>query len=102
MGRHWWCRSGFREIYESSEDWHEERCTLFKYKTVNYVFAGGGEVYINRLPHRCYRCAYYPTCFKYDIIWSKYLRYFFHGNDDGIMWILLDLNSCDEEVSWRD
>jgi len=104
MTIHRWCRVGFREVYECDDGWYEERCSLFKYRSVNFVIGNGGEVWIDRRGFRCFRCAFYPLCFKDEIIQRKYGKLLFSGDKDKVKTYLLieGLNSCDDEDWWVD
>ena len=104
MTRHWACRIGFRDIYASYrygvEEWYEERCLLFKYKSVNMAWSDEKEVWIDRRKHRCCKCPYYPLCFRQEIIRSKYWN---RRKELGeIYWYLEELNGCDWEETWDD
>ena len=99
MGVHRYQRVGFREIYEydGADDWYEERCNLFRYRTVNCAFSVSRGVNIERRHRRCFRCAYYPICFRLEIMREK-LGSGKIPND--IYWILEELNT-DERETWR-
>ena len=100
MGRHIYYRIGFRKVYEydGSDDWYEERCGLFKYRTVNYAFSNAKAVLIDRLPFRCLRCPHYMNCFRDEVLRRK----FNEGRiPEKIYWLLLEL-TYDEYEAWRD
>jgi len=104
MSRHRVCVTGFRERYEEERYgytyYEEERCLLFKYKTVNLAEHADGW-FKDRQPLRCYRCPYYNVCFRYEIIWRKYYPKLEEENPK-LFWVLVDLNSCDTENTWKD
>jgi len=112
MGGYWMGRYGFRWVYHhygGSDDWYEERCLLFKYRSVNFLFVNGGEIVIDRLGRRCHRCVYYPICFRKEILEEKFKERFGMGlvmagaSDDPDLkrwsrfWeMLITLNEADE------
>ena len=98
MGRHIYYRVGFRKVYEydGCDDWYEERCALFQYRTVNYAFSNAKTVLIYRLPFRCFKCPYYDTCFRIEILDSKREKI-----PEEIYWLLREL-SYDEYDEWDD
>ena len=98
MGRHIYYRTGFRKVYEYDgyDDWYEERCGLFRYRTVNVAFSNAKAVDIDRLPFRCFRCPHYVNCFRLEILGKKREKI-----PEKIYWLLREL-SYDEYDEWCD
>ena len=98
MGRHIFYRTGFREVYEydGSDDWYEERCSLFRYRSVNCAFSNAKAVLIDRLPRRCFRCPHYTNCFRIEVLSKKKRKM-----PEEIYQLLYEL-SYDEYEVWED
>lgn len=99
MGRHIYYRTGFRKVYEyeGSDDWYEERCGLFRYRTVNVAFSNAKAVLIERRPFRCFRCPHYSNCFRFEIMQGKYF-----GRIPLETFLLLRELNYDEYDEWSD